>query len=142
LALLRGALDRDLPVLGVCRGLQVLNVALGGDLEQHLPDRTGDLSHQIAPATYRRRPVEISADSRLGEILGRTAEVPCYHHQAVGRLGAGLVATAWSADRTVEAAELPGARFAVGVQWHPETDPDDPRLFEAFVAASRKETTQ
>ncbi|MFI6447696.1 gamma-glutamyl-gamma-aminobutyrate hydrolase family protein [Kitasatospora sp. NPDC050543] len=131
--LLHGALELDLPLLGVCRGMQLLNVALGGDLVQHLPERTGDDSHQIAPATYNRQGVVIRPASRLGEILGHAAKVPCYHHQAVGRLGGGLLATAWSADETVEALELPGRRFTLGVQWHPEADPGDPRLFEAFV---------
>ena len=134
--LLRGALDRGLPVLGVCRGMQVLNVALGGSLLQHLPDRTGDDGHQCAPATFSTTAVAIRPASRLAGILGRSAKVPCYHHQAVDRLGAGLLATAWSADETVEALELPGHRFALGVQWHPETDPSDPRLFAAFVAAA------
>ncbi|MFI9331275.1 gamma-glutamyl-gamma-aminobutyrate hydrolase family protein [Kitasatospora sp. NPDC052868] len=136
--LLAAALDRDLPVLGICRGLQLLNVALGGDLRQHLPDQ----SHQDPPATYVRRGVVIRPDSRLGEILGPVAQVSCYHHQAVGRLGTGLRATAWSADENVEALELPGRAFTVAVQWHPETDPEDPRLFEAFTAASCKEAAR
>lgn len=142
LELLRGALARDLPVLGVCRGMQLLNVALGGDLVQHLPERVGDEGHQIAPATYNQQAVVISSDSRLGEIMGRSAKVRCYHHQAVGRLGTGLRATAWSGDGTVEAVELPDRRFALGVQWHPEADPADPRLFEAFVMTSRQERAQ
>ncbi|GAA0664519.1 gamma-glutamyl-gamma-aminobutyrate hydrolase family protein [Kitasatospora atroaurantiaca] len=133
--LLHGALERDLPVLGICRGMQLLNVALGGDLVQHLPEEAG---HQIAPATYNRQAVVISPGSRTGEILGRTAKVPCYHHQAVGRLGTGLRATAWSADETVEAVELPDRRFALAVQWHPEADPADTRLFEAFVRETAK----
>ncbi|MFB7663137.1 gamma-glutamyl-gamma-aminobutyrate hydrolase family protein [Kitasatospora sp. NPDC056138] len=142
LALLAAALDRDLPVLGVCRGLQLLNVAHGGDLIQHLPDRTGDDGHQIAPATYQQQAVTVRTDSRLGRILGSTAKVPCYHHQAVGRVGAGLDATAWSTDRSVEALERPDRRFVLGVQWHPEADPADLRLFEAFVrTSSRKETS-
>lgn len=137
--LLRGALERDLPVLGVCRGMQLLNVALGGDLVQHLPEQVGGEEHQIAPATYNRQAVVISPGSRLGGIMGHSAKVPCYHHQAVGRLGSGLRATAWSADESVEAVELPDHRFALGVQWHPEADPADTRLFDAFVLTSRKE---
>ncbi|MDH6128894.1 gamma-glutamyl-gamma-aminobutyrate hydrolase family protein [Kitasatospora sp. GP82] len=136
LELLNGALELDLPVLGICRGMQLLNVAHGGDLIQHLPEKVGDDGHRIAPATFHQQAVEIQPDSRLGEILGRTAKVPCYHHQAVGRLGTGLRATAWSADRSVEALERPDRRFALGVQWHPEADPADPRLFEAFVQAA------
>ncbi|GJF33534.1 gamma-glutamyl-gamma-aminobutyrate hydrolase [Kitasatospora sp. NE20-6] len=136
--LLQDALARDLPLLGVCRGLQVLNVALGGTLVQHLPDG----SHQQVPAVFVRRPVRIDPDSRLGAVLGTAAEVACYHHQAADRLGAGLRATAWSTDGTVEALELPGRRFTLGVQWHPETDPDDLRLFAAFVTASCKEAAR
>ncbi|GAA2240657.1 MULTISPECIES: gamma-glutamyl-gamma-aminobutyrate hydrolase family protein [Kitasatospora] len=141
-ALLTGALERDLPVLGVCRGLQVLNVAHGGDLIQHLPEQLGDEGHRIAPATYHQQAVTIQAGSRLGRILGPTAKVPCYHHQAVGRLGDGLRATAWSQDRSIEALERPDRRFVLGVQWHPEADPADLRLFEALVqTSSRKETS-
>ncbi|MGK4585598.1 gamma-glutamyl-gamma-aminobutyrate hydrolase family protein [Kitasatospora sp. HPMI-4] len=139
-ALLAGALERDLPVLGVCRGLQLLNVAHGGTLIQHLPDHLGDEGHRIAPATYQQQAVTILAGSRLGRILGQTAKVPCYHHQAVGRLGTGLTATAWSVDHSIEALERPDRGFTVGVQWHPEADPADLRLFAAFVrTSSRKE---
>ncbi|WP_441248455.1 gamma-glutamyl-gamma-aminobutyrate hydrolase family protein [Kitasatospora sp. McL0602] len=133
--LLAGALERDLPVLGICRGMQLLNIALGGSLVQHLPERTGDESHQIASAVYHRRPVTTGAGSRIAELLGPAAEVPCYHHQAVGRLGNGLEAAAWAADGVIEAVELPGHRFVLGVQWHPEADPADTRLFDALVEA-------
>lgn len=136
--LLQDALARDLPLLGVCRGLQVLNVALGGTLVQHLPDG----SHQQVPAVYARRKVRIDPDSRLGSVLGTGTDVSCYHHQAADTLGAGLRATAWSADGTVEALELPDRRFTLGVQWHPETDLDDLRLFAAFVTASCKEAAR
>ena len=135
--LLDVALARDLPVLGVCRGMQLLNVARGGALIQHLPDQLGDGGHQPAPATFARRAVRIRPRSLLGGVLGGAAAVRCYHHQAVGRLGEGLLPSAWSEDETVEAVELHGHRFAVGVQWHPETDDQDPRLFDAFVAACR-----
>ncbi|WP_354643988.1 gamma-glutamyl-gamma-aminobutyrate hydrolase family protein [Kitasatospora camelliae] len=130
--LLREALDRDLPVLGVCRGMQVLSVELGGDLVQHLPDG----SHQEPPGRYVRQQVRVLADSRLGEILGESARVSCYHHQAVGRLGDGLRPTAWSPDGTVEAVELPDHHFTLGVQWHPETAADDLRLFKALADAA------
>ncbi|MFC9327485.1 gamma-glutamyl-gamma-aminobutyrate hydrolase family protein [Kitasatospora sp. NPDC057015] len=138
--LLDGALERDLPVLGICRGMQLLNVALGGSLVQHLPDRVGDRDHQLAPATFSTQAVMIRPATRLAGILGRTAKVACYHHQAVDRLGGGLLPAAWSSDETVEAVELPDHRFALGVQWHPETDPSDPRLFEAFVTAATATT--
>ncbi|WP_406207928.1 gamma-glutamyl-gamma-aminobutyrate hydrolase family protein [Kitasatospora sp. NBC_01560] len=138
LALLHGALERDLPLLGVCRGMQLLNVALGGTLRQHLPER----SHRIVPARFVRHRVDVRPGTRAAAVLGPAAEVSCYHHQAVDRLGTGLHATAHSADGTVEALELPGRRFALGVQWHPETDPDDPRLFHALVTAGHKESAR
>ncbi|WP_327072363.1 gamma-glutamyl-gamma-aminobutyrate hydrolase family protein [Kitasatospora purpeofusca] len=128
--LLRAALARDLPLLGVCRGMQLLNVELGGTLLQHLPDG----SHQKVPAQFVRHRVEVADGSRLADVLGPDAEVSCYHHQAVDRLGRGLRPTARGADGTVEALELDGHRFALGVQWHPETDPDDLRLFRALTA--------
>ena len=138
LALLRAALELDLPVLGVCRGMQLLNVALGGRLVQHLPDQVGDQSHQPAPAVFGTTTVRTRPGSLLGGVISGTADVRCYHHQAVAELGAGLLPSAWSTDETVEAIELPSRGFVLGVQWHPETDPDDPRLFDAFVSASRK----
>lgn len=135
--LLTAALSAGLPVLGVCRGMQLLNVAHGGSLLQHLPDRLGHAGHQPAPATFGRQAVRIRPRSLLGGILGGAAAVRCYHHQAVGRLGTGLLPSAWGEDETVEAIELPGRAFVVGVQWHPETEPEDSRLIDAFTAACR-----
>ena len=135
-ALLEAALELDLPVFGVCRGMQLLNVALGGRLVQHLPDLVGDQSHQPAPAVFGATTVRTRPGSLVGGILGGSAEVRCYHHQAVAGLGAGLRPSAWSADETVEAVELPTRSFVLGVQWHPETDPGDPRLFDAFVSSA------
>ncbi|MER6297944.1 gamma-glutamyl-gamma-aminobutyrate hydrolase family protein [Kitasatospora sp. NPDC001539] len=135
--LLAAALARNLPLLGVCRGMQLLNVELGGTLRQHLPDG----SHQIVPARFVRHRIGLVDGSSLAAVLGPAADVSCYHHQAVDRLGTGLRATAWAADGTVEALELAGHRFAVGVQWHPETDPDDLRLFEALLTAGRTTPT-
>ncbi|GAA4883002.1 gamma-glutamyl-gamma-aminobutyrate hydrolase family protein [Kitasatospora terrestris] len=132
LALLRAALEAGLPVLGVCRGMQVLNVALGGDLVQHLPDG----SHQDPPGVFVKTEVRTADGSRIASILGADVQVNCYHHQAIGRLGLGLHATAWSADGVVEAVERSGRGFALGVQWHPETDLSDLRLFEALTAAA------
>jgi putative glutamine amidotransferase len=146
LALARAALEAGLPVLGICRGLQVLNVALGGTLHQHLPDRTGTDEHSPVPGGYGTHPVQVAPATRLAGILGRTdltdhlpVTVPTHHHQAIDRLGAGLTATAWTADGTIEAAELAPARhpFAVAVQWHPEVG-EDRALFRALVAAAAR----
>jgi gamma-glutamyl-gamma-aminobutyrate hydrolase PuuD len=113
--------------------MQLLNVAFGGTLVQHLPDRLGDETHRIGLGEYYRRSVKVRPDSKLGAILGDQPEVLCYHHQAVDLIGAGLRPVAWSEDGTVEGLEVPGARFALGVQWHPEADPTDGRLFRALV---------
>jgi putative glutamine amidotransferase len=125
------------PVLGVCRGLQVMSVALGGTLTQHLPESTGSTEHQPAPATFGRGTVTLADGSRAAAILGRETKTLCYHHQAIDRLGTGLEPVGWAADGTIEAAELPG-EFTLGVQWHPEQDTDDVRLFTALVDASRR----
>ncbi|WP_439377678.1 gamma-glutamyl-gamma-aminobutyrate hydrolase family protein [Amycolatopsis lexingtonensis] len=125
------------PVLGVCRGLQVMSVALGGTLVQHLPEAAGTTEHQPAPATFGRGTVTLAEGSRAGAILGQETKTLCYHHQAIDRLGTGLEAVGWAADGTVEAAEVPG-EFALGVQWHPEQDSDDVRLFQALVDASKE----
>jgi putative glutamine amidotransferase len=135
-ALVQDAVDRGLPVLGVCRGLQVLNVAFGGTLTQHLPEVVGHGEHQPAPAVYGHNRIVLAEESRAGRILGREAKGQCYHHQAVARLGADLRAVGWAADGTVEAVELPGGQFVLGVQWHPEQDIEDVRLFSALVAAA------
>jgi gamma-glutamyl-gamma-aminobutyrate hydrolase PuuD len=138
-ALVDEALRRDLPILAVCRGMQVLNVALGGDLVQHLPDVLGSTDHQPAPGTFGAVEVLTEDDSQVRRILGPAVEVLCSHHQAVGTLGRDLVVTARSADGVIEAVELPDRRFVVGVQWHPE-ESGDPRLFEALIAAATAAT--
>src|SRR6476620_3649284 len=132
LALLEAALARDMPVLAVCRGSQVLNVARGGDLVQHLPDVTGDERHKHAPGTFADHDVRLAAGSRVGTLLGEHAPVKSHHHQGFGRLGEGLTEVAWADDGTLEAVEDPSRRFAVGVLWHPEAG-DDTRLFEELV---------
>lgn len=138
LALLRAALERDMPVLGICRGIQVLNVALGGDLHQHLPELVGHEGHKHdPPGQFLRHEVEIDPGSRLAATLGERATVMSHHHQGVRRLAPGLVGTARAEDGLVEALEAPERRFAVGVLWHPEAS-EDARLFEALVAEARR----
>jgi putative glutamine amidotransferase len=138
LALASAALERGLPLLGICRGLQILNVALGGTLHQHLPDLVGHEGHSPLAGGYGSHQVKVAPGSRLAGILGYAPagelSVPTHHHQAIDRLGTGLVATAWATDGIVEAAEL-AAPFVVGVQWHPEAG-DDLSLFHALVAAT------
>jgi gamma-glutamyl-gamma-aminobutyrate hydrolase PuuD len=132
LSLLREALDRDLPVLGICRGLQLFNVALGGSLIQHID------GHKC-PKVRDVHSVKIAAGSRLESIYGtREIVVNSRHHQCAGRVAESLVVTATSPDDIVEALELPGHRFALAVQWHPEArlDGADLFLFKAFAAAA------
>jgi putative glutamine amidotransferase len=137
LVLLGAAMERDMPVLAICRGSQVLNVALGGDLVQHLPDVVGDESHKHTPGEFADHEVEIDEGSRLGRLLGGRSSVKSHHHQGFGRLGGGLAAAARADDGTVEGLEDPSRRFAVGVLWHPEAG-DDARLFEALVAEAAR----
>jgi gamma-glutamyl-gamma-aminobutyrate hydrolase PuuD len=136
LALLQAALDRDLPTLAICRGFQLLNVARGGDLVQHLPEAIGSDIHKQVPGEFAVHPVEIKEGSRLETIVGVTSDVASHHHQALGTLGDGLVECAWASDGTLEAVEDPSKRFAVGVQWHPEAG-EDAALFEALVEQAR-----
>ena len=133
LALLQAALARDLPVLAICRGSQVLNVAKGGDLVQHLPDVVGDEKHKHTPGAFADHDVEIEPGTRLGEVVGERAPVKSHHHQGFGRIGEGLRVTARAEDGTVEGVEDPSRRFALGVLWHPEAG-EDAALFEALVA--------
>ena len=136
LALLEAALARDLPVLAVCRGSQILNVARGGDLVQHLPDVVGHEEHRAVPGVFSEHPVRIEDGSRLGSLVGGHAPVKSHHHQGFGRVGEGLREVAWADDGTVEALEDPSQRFALGVLWHPEAG-EDARLFEALVDEAR-----
>jgi putative glutamine amidotransferase len=132
LALLTAALARDLPVLAICRGSQVLNVALGGDLIQHLPEVVGDEKHKHTPGEFADHDVELEPGTRVAGLLGERAPVKSHHHQGFGRLGDGLVQAARAEDGTVEAVEDPSRRFAVGVLWHPEAG-QDLKLFEELV---------
>jgi gamma-glutamyl-gamma-aminobutyrate hydrolase PuuD len=138
LELLSGALERDMPVLAVCRGSQVLNVARGGDLVQHLPEVVGHERHKHTPGQFADHSVALDADSRLARVLGGAhAPVKSHHHQGYGRVGEALRPVAWADDGTVEALEDPDKRFALGVLWHPE-EGEDKALFEALVAEARR----
>jgi putative glutamine amidotransferase len=132
LALLEAALERDMPVLAICRGSQVLNVARGGDLVQHLPDVVGDEKHKHTPGVFADHDVTVEDGTRLASLLGAGAPVKSHHHQGIGRIGEGLRVAAHAEDGSVEAVEDPGRRFAVGVLWHPEAG-EDARLFEELV---------
>jgi putative glutamine amidotransferase len=147
LPLIRGALARDLPVLAICRGCQVLNVALGGSLWQDLPaQRPGDLVHrQRAPRDAVTHAVHIRAGSLLAAVAGEgvaddTLQANTFHHQAVRDVAEGLVAVGYAADGMVEAVEAPDHAFVLGVQWHPESlaprRPEHRRLFQALVEAA------
>jgi gamma-glutamyl-gamma-aminobutyrate hydrolase PuuD len=136
LALLSAALERDVPVLAICRGSQVLNVALGGDLVQHLPDVVDDGTHKHTPGVFADHDVDLVQDERLYPVLGESASVKSHHHQGFGKLGEGLRVAAHAGDGTVEAVWDPSRRFAVGVLWHPEAG-EDMRLFEELVEQAR-----
>jgi putative glutamine amidotransferase len=140
LSLCAAAISAGLPVLGICRGMQVINVALGGSLHQHVPDLVGSDMHSPEVSAYGQHQVAVSPGSRLASVLGRTElTVPTHHHQAVDRLGRGLVPTAWTADQVIEAAEFAAdndrTQFMLAVQWHPEAG-DDHSLFAGLVAAA------
>ena len=130
MALMQGAMERRLPMLAICRGMQLLNVAKGGDLEQHLPDRTDD--EHTATGAFHRHDIDIEPDSKLAGLLGDRQLVPSHHHQAPARIGDGLRVVARAPDDTIEGIEDPDAVFCIGVLWHPE-EGEDKKLFEALV---------
>lgn len=136
--LLAAALSAGIPVLGICRGAQLLNVAFGGTLYQHLPDQVGHEGHRPGAGRFADNPVTLDPALLPGSLLGPAAAARCSHHQAVDELGAGLVATGWHADGTIEAVCAPERRFVVGVQWHPEAG-DDLRVFQGLVAAAAEQ---
>ena len=133
-ALLEAADEAGLPTLGVCRGMQLMAVTAGGALEQHTPDVVGHEDHGPGGPAYGSVTVRTEPGTRIHEAIGDGALVSCHHHQSV-REHPGFDPTAWAADGTLEAMERPGARFCVGVQWHPEVGRDH-HLFEALVAAA------
>ncbi|HMJ00319.1 MAG TPA: gamma-glutamyl-gamma-aminobutyrate hydrolase family protein [Gaiellaceae bacterium] len=137
MALLAAALERDMPVLAVCRGSQVLNVARGGNLVQHLPETVGHEGHRHIPGEWSDHDVKLEPESRVGSLLGERTPVKSHHHQGYGKIGDGLQETGWADDGTVEALEDPSKRFAVGVLWHPE-EGEDLALFEALVEEARE----
>ena len=140
LALLRRALDAHLPVLAICRGMQALNVLHGGTLHQHLSDVTGHDGHRphAASFTLGRQPLHLLPGSRIAAVLdGDEEHTACHHHQAVDRVGGGLAVTARAGDGTVEALEVVGHPFAVGVQWECGHTPDK-RLHHALAHAARR----
>ncbi len=137
-ALIDEAIRQDLPLLCICRGEQLLNVARGGTLHQHLPDIVDGGKYQLGGYNFNRIPVHVRPTSVLARLIGPGLKaVPVAHHQAVAELGDGLVATAWSDDHVVEAIEYPANTFTVGVQWHPEELPEEFGLFRGFIEAAR-----
>jgi putative glutamine amidotransferase len=135
-ALLAAALAVDMPVLAICRGLQILNICRGGTLHQHLPDVVGHDGHRQAPSVFGEVKATTTPGSTTAAIFGASATVLCCHHQSIDRLGTGLTPTAVADDGVVEAVELSGSPFVVGVQWHPEEGRDQ-RPFDALVEAAR-----
>lgn len=137
LALLAGARERGIPVFGICRGLQLINVAYGGTLHQHLPEALGTERYKIGGGVFAENTVEVDADTKLAGLIGAGPYgVHSYHHQGVDRLGEGLVITARTDDGLVQAFETPGDDYLVAVQWHPEENSADRRLFFGLVAAA------
>jgi gamma-glutamyl-gamma-aminobutyrate hydrolase PuuD len=136
LSLMQAALERDVPILAICRGSQVLNIALGGDLEQHVPDRVGTEIHREVPGVFSEHGVSVVDGTRLASIIGDRHDVKSHHHQGFGTLGTGLRESARAPDGTLEALEDPARRFTLGVLWHPEAG-EDRALFEALVSEAK-----
>jgi putative glutamine amidotransferase len=138
IALGRAAMDADVPLLGVCRGMQLMNVARGGTLIEHLPDVVGHEDHRLVPGAFGDHDVRLAAGSLAARAAGEeTHATKSHHHQGVDRIGEGLEVTGWALlDELPEALEDPSRRFALGVQWHPEADASA-REIAALVEAAR-----
>jgi putative glutamine amidotransferase len=138
LALVRRALERDIPVLGICRGIQLLNVARGGTLDQHLADTIDVRPHRLSDSEFGEHEITTEPGSRLRAIIGERTRVLSHHHQGIDRPGDGLVVTARAADGVIEGLEDPARRFAVGVLWHPDAEHDagGAAVFEALVSSA------
>jgi gamma-glutamyl-gamma-aminobutyrate hydrolase PuuD len=133
-ALLEAALARDLPVLAICRGVEVLNVLRGGELIEHLPDQVGHEQHRAVVGEFSEHPVRVEPSSKLARVDG---DVKSHHHQGIARVGDGLREVAWAEDGTIEAVEDPDKQFVVGVLWHPEAGADQ-ALFDRLVEEARR----
>src|SRR4051794_37326028 len=139
IALALGALERGVPVLGVCRGMQVLNVACGGTLDQHIPERLGHDRHRPLPGTWAEHDVRIQSGTLAAEAAGtERLSVKSHHHQGLDRIAESLTPSAWATDDdSVEAIESRDGEFVLGLLWHPEEDPEDrviPKLVQVAAA--------
>jgi putative glutamine amidotransferase len=139
IALARRALERDLPLLGVCRGMQIMNVATGGTLEQHLPERLGHEAHRLVPGSWGEHEVTLAPGSLAARAAGaERLAVKSHHHQGIADLGEGLEVSGWADDgETIEALESSDRRFALGVLWHPEEGAQDRVIWALLQTASR-----
>ena len=137
-ALLAEAMAVDLPILAVCRGMQVLNSALGGTLHQHVPDEVGHQAHRPEMGVFGTNRIRLTTGSRTETALGAEVDGRCHHHQALDKVANGLTVVGTANDGTIEAIEAPDHDFVIGVQWHPEEDEADDRLVAALVTATRE----
>ncbi|HEX6711012.1 MAG TPA: gamma-glutamyl-gamma-aminobutyrate hydrolase family protein [Rubrobacter sp.] len=134
LALVRGALEREMPILGICRGMQIINVVYGGGIEQHLPDVVGHDEHRHTPGTYSDHEVRLEPGSLAARAAGEErSQVKSHHHQGIKGVGSGLAVTGWADDDTVEALEDQSCPFVLGVLWHPEED-EKSQLIKSLVS--------